>query len=65
MKSKNTETNWNEPSDEQKFRKSKRYIKRLAQEQEAQKEIDDYITDERNPHRLDGLGLKRGQRRSC
>lgn len=64
MKLKNTKTNWREPADEtSKGKPSKKLIKRQAEEQEAQEEIDEYCTNERNPTRIDGLGLKRGQRR--
>jgi hypothetical protein len=51
----------NEPVDRQTFKKS--YQLRQYQNKEAQEEIDEYRTNEGNPNRLDGLGLKRGQRR--
>jgi hypothetical protein len=61
MKLKKTKQSSNEPADSR--RSTKRYIQRVVEEQEAQEEIDEYCTNERNPDRLDGLGLKRGQRR--
>ena len=52
----------NSPEEE---RGKKRYLQRIIQEKEAEELIDDYLADECNPDRLDGLGLKRGQRRTC
>ena len=49
-----------EPVDKQSYKKS--YIQRKIQEKEAEELINDYLTDVRNPDRLDGLGRKRGQR---
>lgn len=54
-------TNQYEPVEKQAYKKS--YQLRVLEEKEAQEEIDEYRTNERNPNRLDGLGLKRGQRR--
>lgn len=63
MKLKNMKTSWREPADEfSKGKPSKKLIKRQAEEQEAQEEIDEYCTNERNPDRLDGLGSKRRER---
>lgn len=49
-----------EPADKQSY--SKRYLLRKIEEEEAEEIIDDYLTDERNPDRLDGLGLKRHEK---
>ena len=49
-----------EPADKQSYKKS--YLQRKIQEKEAEELIDDYLTNERNPDRLDGLGRKRGER---
>lgn len=64
MKFVNTKTSWREHVDEgfSKGKPSKKLIKRQAEEQEAQEEINEYCTNERNPDRLDGLGSKRRER---
>lgn len=60
MKLKRTNTNYVEHVDERNV--TKKLIKKQAQEEEAQKEIDEYCTNECNPDRLDGLGSKRRER---
>lgn len=60
MKLKSTKRSYNEPADEFSFGKpSKKLIKRQAEEQEAQEEIDEFLVEERNPQRIVPMGRKR------